>query len=724
MRPQVRIMRLARALGRTSFSCAAVLAVTIAVASAQSSGEMITPNFKNVDIGQVVQAVSMVTHKNFILDPRVQARVTMLSSTPVSPAAFYQIFLAILQVHGFIAVPAADNVVKIVPDAEERYMPGKTLPSHVSPTSDEIVTQVVKVQHVSAAQLVPVLRPLVPNQGQLAAYPPSNILIISDRAANVSRLVSIVHRIDQADTSNVDVIPLQNASAAEVARVVSSLYQGETQGRMGGTPLKLVADARSNSILLSGDEQDRLRVKALIAHLDTPSAYGGGTQVRYLRYETAKTLAPKLKQQLQGMEKAAATAKGGPAAGASAEPQAQIWADEQNNALVITAPPKTMHQIDAIIDRLDIRRAQVLVQAIIVDVDFDKSSELGVNWALYSQGGTIPGATFLTPVGGASLVDLADSILSPSNLPSTGLVNGTTIALGRVAKTGISFAAMLRALESNDDSNIIATPSMVTMDHQEATIQVAQQVPFVTGQYTSASTAVNGTVTPFQTIENETVGTILKITPDINSRNTIILKIHIESSSLLPASAAGGSAVTTIDPTTSKRTVDTEVLVRNGGILVIGGLISNEYQRNQSGVPFLSHIPILGQLFEDRNGSLQKKNLMIFIRPQILDTAATEAEATDAEYQFIRKQQQAVGGKELLPLVPGAESSLLPPPPKSAKPPKFIGCCDIAPIPPPPPAGSTPKAPVTTAEKEHAARQGAAESAPAKRPSPSPGSSP
>jgi general secretion pathway protein D len=685
-------LRTARAGAKAGLACAALLAAAATIASAQSGqsgGELITPNFKDADIGQVAEAVSMATHKNFVLDPRVRAQVTMLSTTPMSPAAFYQTFLAILQVHGFIAVPSG-NVVKIVPDAEERYMPGNVLPSEVSPSSDEIVTQVVKVHNVSAVQLVPVLRPLVPNQGQLSAYPPANILIISDRAANVSRLIRIIHRIDQSDTSNIDVIPLQNASASQVARVVSQLYQGSAESTPGGTPLKLIADERSNSILLSGDATARLRARALIAHLDTPSSYGGDTQVRYLKYEDAVKLAPKLKDQIQAMQQATAAAKGSspaeqPGAGT------QIWADAQNNALIITAPPKTMAEINSIIDKLDIRQPEVLVQAIIVDVDVNKSTELGVNWAVYSNGSTIPGATFLTPVGGASLVDLADAIASPTSLTSaSALANGTTIALGSVAKTGLSFAAMLRALQTSDDSNIIATPSTVTMNHQEATIKVAEQVPFVTGQYSSTATTVTatGTVTPFQTIENETVGTILKITPEINSSDSLILKIHIESSSLLPASSAGGAAVTTVDPTMSQRTVDTEVLVKNGGILVIGGLISNEYDRNKTGVPLLSHIPLLGQLFSDREGAIAKKDLMIFIRPQILDSGGAADAATDAEYQFIRKEQKSVGEKELIPLVPGAESSLLPAPPKSVPPSHFKGCCDITTIPQPSKAGA------------------------------------
>lgn len=693
----------ARRVGRlvhAALACASAL-LAAGVASAQTD---ITPNFVDADLSRIVEAVAMITHKTIILDPRVRAQVTILSSTPMSPDAFYQTFLSILQVHGFMAVPAG-SVIKIVPDANQRYMPARDLPNQIGGGPDEIVTQVIPVKNVSAAQLVPVLRPLIPPQGDLGSYPAANILIISDRAANVERIMRIVARIDESNTSDVDVMPMQNASATEVARVVSSLYQGQGQSELGGTPLKLVADERSNSILLSGDQNARLRAKALIAHLDTPHANLGGTQVRYLHYEDAKKLAPLLKQQITGMTEGANGGQGGSAATQPGK-GAQIWADEQNNALVITAPPKVMEEVQSIVDQLDIRRAQVLVQAIVVDVDFDKASELGVNWAIYSQGSTIPGATFLTPVGGASLVDLAESVINPTNLPSTGLVNGTTVALGRLAKTGVSFAAMLRALQSSDDSNIIATPSTVTMDHEEAKITVAEQVPFVTGQYTNASTAVAGSVTPFQTIQNEEVGTILKITPNINNNN-LILKIDIESSSVIPTSTlqAEGQSGSTVNPTTQKRTVSTEVLIEDGGTLVIGGLISNEYDRNTTGVPVLSHIPLLGQLFQDRQGTIQKKDLMIFIRAQILHDATDSASVTDREYDFIRKEQKQVGGKELFPLVPGANSSVLPAPPKGAPTSESKNCCDISSLPPVPPKSTQHEAPVTNEEKKDAARR-------------------
>ena len=667
---------------------AAVALVAVSVAGAQN-GERITLNFKDADIAQVAEAVQMATHKTFIIDPRVRAQVTMLSSTPVTPDAFYQTFLSILQVHGFMAVPAG-NVIKILPDANARQVPGNDLPDRVSSTSDELVTQVVLVRNVSAAQLVPVLRPLIPQQGHLAAYPPANILIVSDRANNVNRIMRIIGRIDQVgDTEVPEVITMQNASATEVARVVNSLYQGQGQGEAGGAQLKIVADERSNSILVAGEASQRLRVRALIAHLDTPLSTGGDTQVRYLRYADAEKLAAKLKEQVTGVAQAAGGGAAGAQQGAAAQAEkgTTIWADVPNNALVITAAPKTMRSIMAIVDKLDIRRAQVLVEAIIVDVSLDKSAELGVNWAVWSNnanGNNIPGATFLSPVGGASLVDLATAIQSPTNINSA-LETGTTVAVGRIARTGVNFAAMLRALRSDDNANVIATPSALTMDHQEAQIKIAQEVPFVTGQYTNASTAVAGNVSPFQTIQREEVGTILKITPQINEGTAVILKIELESSSVIPKNSGPQGAV---DLTTSKRTVSTNVLIEDGGIIVLGGLISNEYDRNETRVPLLGAIPVLGELFKTHSATHKKTNLMVFIRPQILRDGTDTAIETGSKYNYIRGEQNQVGtGEGAQPLVPGVRSPELPP------------------LPPPPPKGSTPTAPVTLPEKEHAVEQ-------------------
>jgi general secretion pathway protein D len=650
----------------------------------------ITLNFKDADLAQIAEAVAMATHKTFIIDPRVRAQVTMLSSTPVTPATFYQIFQSILQVHGFIAVPGAGGSIKIVPDANQRFYPGQDdLSEHVNGGSDETITQVIPVKNISANQLVTVLRPLVPTTAQINALSQANMILITDHASNVNRIMKIIARIDQVGDTDVEVIPMQNASATEVVRVLTGLYQNQAQQEPGVQQLKLVADERSNSVLISGDPSSRLRIKALIAHLDTPQQGGGDTRVRYLRYADAEKLAPKLKEQLSGV--AQATTAGGAAGGATPQAQesknSQVWADTTNNALVITAPPKVMRQINEIIDKLDIPRAQVLVEAIIVDVDISKSADLGVNWATWEEnnGQILPGATFLSPVGGASLVDLANAITTGGTNISSALESGGTLAVGRVAQNGLSFAAMLRALRSDTDTNIVATPEAMTMDHQEATVKVVQEVPFVTGQYTSGSTVTNGAVSPFQTIQQIEVGTILKITPQINEGNAIVLKIDIESSSVV-ATPAGASGITT-----SKREVTTNVLIEDGGIVVLGGLISNEYDRSKSQVPLLGDIPILGELFKSRTASQTKTNLMIFLRPQILHDATQSAIETNSKYNFMREEQRQVGAGDHLsvPLLPGVKSPVLPP------------------LPPPPPPGSTPAAPITERERDQAAREAA-----------------
>ena len=634
--------------------------------------QRITPNFKDADITMIAEAVSAATGKNFIIEPRVRAQVTMLSSTPMSPDAFYEAFLSILQVHGFVAMPSG-NIVKIVPDANARTMPGDDLPGEVSRTSDEIVTQVIQVKNVNAAQLVPILRSLIPQNGHLAAYQPSNILIISDRAANVNRIMRIIRRIDQAGDADVEIVPLQNASATEVVRVISTLTQQQQAQEGGANPMKLVADDRSNSVLVSGDPAQRLRIKTLIAHLDTPLQTGGATQVRYLRYADAEKIAPKLKEQITGIAQASAPGGGGPGGAAAAtSPAAQadkatIVAEPETNALIITAQPKTMREIMNIIDKIDIRRMQVLVEAIIVDVRQDKAAALGVNWAAWSQDDDtrFPVGSFNSPIGSAStgtvsLTDIAAIAANPTNAIANGasLPTGALFGVGRIAPTGINFAAILRAVRNDADTNIIATPSAVTMDNQEAELKVAQEVPFITGQFTNTGGGSNnGSVNPFQTVQREEVGTILKVTPQLNGSNTVILKLELESSSLTSSTQA-------VDLITNKRTISTNVMIEDGGIVVLGGLISNSSIRGEQRVPFLGRIPVIGLAFKTRNADASKSNLMVFIRPKILRDGVQAAYETDAKYQYMVEEQKKMNDKrELLPLIPGAKPKLDPAPP-------------------------------------------------------------
>ena len=619
-------------------------------ASAQGvSGPRITPNFKDADITQVIEAVAAATGKSIIVDPRVRAQVTMLSATPMTPDAFYEAFLALLQVHGFVAVPSG-KTVKVIPDANARTVPGNDLPDRLSATSDELVTQVVGVRNVSAVQLVAILRPLMPQNAHLAAYPSSNMLILADRANNVSRMLRIIRRIDQDSDADVEVVPMQNASANEVVRTMTALNPQQTQAEGGMAPLRAVADERSNSILLAGDKTQRLRARTLIAYLDTPLVGGGDTRVRYLRYADAEKIAAKLKEQIGATGSSAPGAAG---ASASAERSTTIWADPGTNALVVTAPAKQMNSLMSIVDRLDIRRAQVIVEAIIVEVSADKAAELGVNWVFDgSQSGSVVGG-FIEPVGGASIIDLARAANDPTTL--TSAPRGTTIGIGRLQDTGVNFAAVVRALRGDSTTNIIATPSIVTMDNEEAEIKVAQEVPFLTGQYTN--TGGGGTpLAPFQTIQRREVGTLLKVTPQINEGDSVMLKIEQESSSIA-ASSAGA-----VDLITNKRTISTRVLIEDGGTVVLGGLIQDSQTGGEQRVPFLGRIPFIGEAFRTRSAKKNKTNLMVFIQPRILRDGLDAALETNQKYNYIRDEQRRLGPqREILPLLRGEPRAELPP---------------------------------------------------------------
>jgi general secretion pathway protein D len=647
----------------------------------QPSPQRITPNFKDADITQIIEAVGMATGKNFIIDPRVRAQVTMLSSTPMSPDQFYQAFLAILQVHGFVAIPAG-NVVKIVPDANMRQYAADDLPDRISSTSDEMVTQVLAVKNVNAAQLVPVLRPLMPQNAQLSAVTGANILILSDRASNVNRMMRIIARIDQVGDANIDVIPLQSATAADTARVLTTLMAQTGEAAAG---VKIVADDRSNSVLVSGDATTRLRVRALVAHLDTPVDTGSETQVRYLHYSDAEDLAGRLKQQLSGsttgtsstmsrlLERTPAPAQatpnaqgttprpatetaaaaGGPA-GATlslAGGTATIWADKDTNSLIITAGQRTMRAVNSIIDKLDIRRAQVMVQAIIAEVSVTKTSDLGVNWAIDGSATGVGVGGFIAPVNGTSIIDLYNDATTPSNLASNP-PSGTVLGIGKLTASGVNFAAVLQALQSDSRTNIIATPQIVTRDNQEAKMEVAQEVPFLTGQYTTT----NGTGSAFQTIQREEVGTILTVTPTINEGDSVLLKLQIESSSL------SGSTQGAVDLVTNKNVITTSVLIKDGGTLVLGGLIQDNATNSNNSVPLLGSIPIIGELFRARNTMKSKSDFLIFLQPRILRNDEQADIETDAKYDYMREQERK-GNHDAtkIPFQPFQPGAVMPP---------------------------------------------------------------
>lgn len=629
---------------------AALLAFALPLAAAAQQGAQITPNYKDADLGQVIEAVSQVTGKNFIVDPRVRAQVTMLSTAPMSPAAFYEAFLAILQVHGFVAVPSG-SVIKILPDATSRQMPANDLPDRISSTSDEIVTQVVQVRNVSAAQLVPILRPMMPQSAHLAAYPSANMLIISDRASNVNRMMRIIQRIDRSGDGDFEVIRLEHASANEIVRVINSLSAAQGAEAAGGA--RVVADERTNSVLVSGETSQRLRFRTVITHLDTPLEAGGDTQVRFLRYADAEKLAAKLKEQ----SGATVAAAGGQAAAQAAaaggvDKSVTIWADPETNALVMTAPPKTMRSLMGVVDRLDVRRAQVIIEAMLVEVSTDASRDLGVNWIIDGSGDNFLVGLFQQPIAGVGIAEIAAGFDDPSSV--TSAPGGLTIGGGRDEATGTNFAAILRALASDGDTNVVSMPSVITLDNEEAQIKVAQEVPFLTGTFTNTG-GTGGAVNPFQTIERKEVGNILKITPQITDEDTILLKIEQEASGI----AAAAAQVSSTDLVTNKRTISTRVLVDDGGMIVLGGLIEDRLTESESRVPLLGRIPVIGALFRTRNTQKTKTNLMVFIRPRVLRTAEQAAIETNAKYNYLRNLQLDNEGK--VKLMPGAQRPRLPP---------------------------------------------------------------
>jgi general secretion pathway protein D len=670
--------RIAAVLALAALFASMTLPAAAQVKSQAQDGPTITPNYKDADLSQIIQAVAEVTGKNFIIDPRVNAKVTMLSATPMSPAAFYEAFLSVLQVYGYVAVPAG-KVIKIVPNTDARQLPANDLPNDVSKTSDEIVTQIISMKNVSAAQLVPILRPLIPQYGQLAAYAAGNMLIISDRASNVSRIVRIVQRMDESGDEPIEVIALHNASAADVVRIVNSLNQGGQGAEGAGAAAKIVADDRTNSILLTGEKSQRLKLKALIINMDTPLATGGDTQVRYLRYADAEKIADKLK----GQATASAKAQGGPptagtGGGGSSNVDASvtIWADVSTNALIITAPPKIMKSLMAVIDKLDIRRAQVQVEAIIVEIDVNKSSNLGVQWLLDGGNNYGYGVTNF-PGSGTSIIDLASAVLSAtgstSTLPTTttgttgtaGISSstvgtGATFALGKYnSNTGKGFAALIQAIRSDGSSNIISTPSLITMNNEEAEVKVTQEIPLITGSYSSSTASVSGTTSPFTTIQREEVGTILKVTPHINEGNSVQLKIEQEDSS--PGAKLANSA----DISTNKRSIKTTVSIEDGGVIVLGGLMSDTVQESEDRVPGLGAIPLIGNLFKSRSGSRQKRNLLVFIRPKILRDADATETTSEAQYNDVRQQQKSLN-KGHITLLPGQKQPVVPAMPPGA----------------------------------------------------------
>lgn len=591
--------------------------------------EDIAFNFNNADIRSVIKSVARITGKNFIIDPRVTGEVTIVSSQTMAAADLYSVFLSVLQVHGYTAIETG-NIVKILPDALARQeLSASPVDQLGASPGDQAITKIYKLRYVPADQIVGILRPLVASTSYLAAHKQSNMLVMVDRAANINRLVKIIERIDQSTSGETEIIHLRHAAAAELVSVIATL-EGKSDPKTGDN-LRLIADERTNSILLSGDAHDVLRAKALIAHLDTPSDNEGSTQVVFLRYAKAKDMVPILTGIIKGESLPGQATQ-------SVLDLVTIQADEGNNALIITAPPLQMKSLRSVVSQLDIRRAQLMIEAVIAEVSMDNSAELGVQWSSTGEVGkdntSIIGGTNFNATG-SGINQASINPLGVGDGLSLGFVSGTTKILGQEI---LNLGALIRVLSQTGDTNILSTPSLVTLDNEEAEIIVGQNVPFPTGSYTSTGSA-DSSVNPFTTYERHDVGIKLKVKPQINEGDTIRLTITQEVSSVASMDQNAG-------PTTNTRVITTSVLVDDGRLLVLGGLISDDIQDIEQRVPLLGSIPLLGLLFRYDSRQHVKSNLMVFLRPVIIRDTGVSSRITYDKYDYMRGLQHDYGKKE------------------------------------------------------------------------------
>ncbi|MEM9256855.1 MAG: type II secretion system secretin GspD [Pseudomonadota bacterium] len=599
-----------------------------------------TVNLKETDIQELIKFVAEATGTTIVVDPSVKGKVKVISSKPVSSSELYNLFLSILEVHGYTAV-RSNGVVRVVQAKDARSAPVRVTDGPADYPTDEYITQVIRLENISAAKLIPVLRPLVPQQAHMAAYAPSNAIIISDVSANIDRIRGIIERMDRTAVQQTDIVKLKFAVAEDVVRMLDQLNKSEAKQAGGAEPeVLLVADARTNSVLVNGDELERARITNLIKHLDTPLQQSGNVKVIYLEYADAVELAEVLQRVVQSISQMDQT-EGGNAARQS-DSEATIEADEGTNSLIVTADADEMAALESVIHRLDIRRAQVLVEAIIVEMEITDNQDLGLQWLFVEDSGFYGSNV---NAGDARAAAIAEAVLpnNSDNSNNTGDFDVGALAGALAATPGLSLGwgtlddslsmtVILNALKENSNANILSTPSILTLDNQEAFITVGQEVPFVTGSFTSTGSG-DGVQNPFQTIEREDVGITLTVTPHVNEGDAVVLDILQEVSSISLASVVASDVVT------NERRLQTKVLAQDGRVVVLGGLIKDDIQDAQQKVPVLGDIPFLGRLFRTDSEQLTKTNLMVFLRTTIIRDDEQLAGATADKYRYIRQQQ-------------------------------------------------------------------------------------
>jgi general secretion pathway protein D len=664
MKPMTALKPPRRAWSRTVHAIVLAAALAGAATAQTRREEPVSLNFVNADIEAVARTLATISGRSVVVDPRVKGTITLATERPVAPAQALRQFGTALQLQGFALIDS-DGLYKIVPDADAKLQSGTVNAGATSalPVANQVVTQIFTLNHENANNLVPILRPLISPNNTINVNPGTNALVITDFADNLRRLGRIIAALDVANATDVEVVPLRHAVAADLVPLLQRLIESGSGGAAGapvqgqtdsGVRNTLLAEPRSNSLVIRAANPARLSLlRSLIARLDTPSSgsASGNIHVVYLKNADAVALATTLRAALAGE---GSGAQGGGAAGTAPRPAAggasggasapvagsaqpstggQIQADPATNALIITAPEPQYRQLRAVIDQLDARRAQVYVESLIAEVNADKAAEFGIQWQgpIGKDGNSLIGLLGTNfGAAGNNIINLA----SGANLPSQGLNFGVARDTNGVYVLGF----LARFLQANGEGNILSTPNLLTLDNEEAKIVIGQNVPFVTGRFTNTGTGGgnNGAVNPFQTIERKDVGLTLRVKPQISENGTIKMTIFQEVSSVQASSVNSASGLIT-----NKRSIESTVLVDDGAIVVLGGLLQDEFSGNEDKVPGLGDVPVLGNLFKSNTRNRKKTNLMVFLRPVVLrDARATQSLSAD-RYELMRAIQQS-----------------------------------------------------------------------------------
>ncbi|MGN5727146.1 type II secretion system secretin GspD [Acinetobacter calcoaceticus] len=633
-------------------------------------------NLRDADLTAFINEVADITGKNFAVDPRVRGNVTVISNKPLNKDEVYDLFLGVLNVNGVVAIPSG-NTIKLVPDSNVKNS-GIPYDSRNRLRGDQIVTRVIWLENTNPNDLIPALRPLMPQFAHMAAIAGTNALIVSDRAANIYQLENIIRNLDGTGQNDIEAISLQSSQAEEIITQLEAMSATGASKDFNGARIRIIADNRTNRILVKGDPETRKRIRHMIEMLDVPSADRlGGLKVFRLKYASAKNLSEILQGLVTGQPVSSSNGGGavassgginnsmvngqnsGPSGSSISTPSinlnnssnsnqsnitsfsqggVSIIADNAQNSLVVKADPQLMREIESAIQQLDVRRQQVLIEAAIIEVSGDDADQLGIQWALGDLSSGIGLLSFSNI--GASLSSIAAGYLSSGTAGAANAIasgknkgDGATFALGNFENSRKAYGALIQALKTNTKSNLLSTPSIVTMDNEEAYIVVGQNVPFVTG---SVSTGSSGTVNPYTTVERKDVGVTLKVIPHIGEGGTVRLEVEQEVSNV--QSSKGQAA----DLITNKRAIKTAVLAEHGQTVVLGGLVSDDVEFNNQGIPGLSSIPYVGRLFRSDTRSNVKRNLLVFIHPTIVGDANDVRRLSQQRYNQLYSLQLAM----------------------------------------------------------------------------------